>query len=76
MSHSPDRQILISHANENPFRLTSIEGKPFAENGYFGFTFTFDDVAAFCAGLAAAFLCAASSSCLASRADCHWETSA
>jgi hypothetical protein len=43
MPHSPERQILIGHANENPFRLTSIDGKPFPENGYFAFTFTFDD---------------------------------
>ena len=43
MSNSPDRQILLAHANENPFRLTSIVGKPFPENGFFAFTFTYDD---------------------------------
>ena len=43
MAHSPDKQILITQANENPFRLTFVDAKPFPENGYFAFTFTFDD---------------------------------
>jgi hypothetical protein len=45
MPNPSDRQILIAQANEIPFRLTSVNGKPFPENGYFSFTFTYDDQA-------------------------------
>ena len=43
MSTSPERKFLTAQANETPFRLTSVSAKPFSENGFFGFTFTYDD---------------------------------
>jgi hypothetical protein len=43
MSSSPERKILTAQANETPFRLRSVDAKPFSENGFFGFTFTYDD---------------------------------
>jgi hypothetical protein len=43
MAHSSEKQLLIAQANENPFRLTLVDARPFPENGYFAFTFTFDD---------------------------------